>query len=421
MQPMLPSTRLSDVNYGIRGDLAIRARELEYLGYDVISLSIGNPGAYGFRTAEPIRLAIVENLKAGEAYIHEKGLSQAREAVVRQQRRRGVQGVVANDVYIGNGVSELIDMVLRGLLNEGDEVLVPRPDYPLWTAAVTLNHGRAVSYACAPEMGFEPDLDDIATLVNQRTRAIVVINPNNPTGAVYARNTLEGIARVAEQYNLLVLSDEIYDQTLYDNAQFVPMATVVRNGVCATFSGLSKSHLACGYRVGWVSFSGEVERAREYLNALDKLASLRLCSNVLGQFAVQPALNSPAEILNHTCPNGRLYQSRQAILDCVRNSKYLRVHVPMGGLYAFIALREELLRNFDDHAFALDLLHKKHVLVTPGSSFNMVCRSYFRVTNLPTPDVLIAAFQRIEDLLDSYTSASRRRDRAPSLRIVTEQ
>jgi alanine-synthesizing transaminase len=246
-----PSDSLRHVRYEIRGRLARRAHELERLGYEIISLNIGNPGAFGFRTPETMRLAMIENLADAEGYCHQKGIFPAREAIVMQQQARGVHGVTAEDVFIGNGVSELIDLTLRALLNEGDEVLVPSPDYPLWTAAVTLNRGRPVHYACRPENRFIPDPEEIARLVTNRTRALVVINPNNPTGAVYPRAVLERLARLAESRGLIVLSDEIYDQMLYDRAEFVPMATLVHDTLCGTLSGLSKIYRACGYRVGW--------------------------------------------------------------------------------------------------------------------------------------------------------------------------
>src|SRR5690606_2015090 len=262
-----PSSQLKGVRYEIRGKLARRALELERQGYEGISLNIGNPGRFGFRTPETMRLAMIENLGAAEGYCNQKGIFPAREAVVMQQQARGVLGVTAEHVFMGNGVSELIDLTLRALLNPGDEVLIPSPDYPLWTAATVLNDGRAVYYPCLPENGFKPDPAAVEALVTPRTRALVVINPNNPTGAVYDRETLAGLVGVAERHNLVLMCDEIYDQMVYDDAQFVPLATLCRDTLCATFSGLSKIYRACGYRVGWVSFSGTVERADRYLAA----------------------------------------------------------------------------------------------------------------------------------------------------------
>ena len=264
-----PSPGLANVRYEIRGKLARRAQEMERMGYDIVSLNIGNPGAFGFRTPETMRLAMIENLRAAEGYCHQKGIFPAREAVVMQQQERGVRGVTADDVFIGNGVSELIDLTLRALLAADEEVLVPSPDYPLWTAAVNLNRGRAIHYPCRPERGFVPDPEEIESLITKRTRAIVVINPNNPTGAVYPREVLEAIARIAEKHHLVIYADEIYDQMTYDGAEFVPMATLVQHTLCCTMSGLSKVYRACGYRVGWAVFSGDLENAREYLSALE--------------------------------------------------------------------------------------------------------------------------------------------------------
>ena len=320
-----------------------------------------------------------------------------------QQQDRGVMGVTAEDVFVGNGVSELIDLVLRALLEHGDEVLVPSPDYPLWTAAVTLNGGRAVHYPCRPENGFEPDAEELSSLVTHRTRAIVVINPNNPTGAVYSRPTLEGIARLAERRGLVVLSDEIYDGMTYDDAEFVPMATLVHDTLCGTLSGLSKVYRACGYRVGWAAFSGTREKAQAYLQGLELLSSLRLCSNVPGQWAVQTALGGYQSIRDLVSPGGRLHQSRQAIIDAVARSKYLGLTAPRGAMYAFLHVKQEQLPEFDDQAFAMDLLENRHVLVAPGVSFNTPYRNHFRITNLPDPETLRTVFERIEEELDSQS------------------
>jgi alanine-synthesizing transaminase len=412
-KPVRPSDGLANVRYEIRGKLARRALALERLGYDIVSLNIGNPYAFGFRTPETMRLAMIENLRNSEGYVHQKGIFPAREAVVMQQQVRGVRGVTAEEVFIGNGVSELIDLTLRALLNSGDEVLVPSPDYPLWTAAVNLNTGHAVHYSCHAAQSFIPDPDEVESLITKRTRAIVIVNPNNPTGAVYPRETLTAIAQLAEKHRLVVLCDEIYDHILYDDAEFVPMATLVHDTLCCTMSGLSKVYRACGYRVGWASFSGDVESASEYLSGLELLSSLRLCSNVPGQWAVQTALGGYQSIQELTRSGGRLYESRQAILDAVVRSKYLKLARPMGALYAFVEVRSDALPNFDDQTFALELLEKKHVLVAPGVSFNVAYRNTFRITNLPEPHVLATVFSRIDELLDAQA------DQGPALKVVS--
>lgn len=399
-----PSQALRQVRYEIRGRLAARAQELERRGYEIVHLNIGNPGPFGFRTPETMRLAMIENLSGAEGYCHQKGIFPAREAVVMQQQDRGIMEVSAEHVFIGNGVSELIDLSLRALLDPGDEVLIPSPDYPLWTAAVTLNEGRAIHYPCLPDNGFHPDLKDIESRITERTRGIVVINPNNPTGAVYSHDVLEGIARLAEQHKLLVFSDEIYDQMVYDDAEFIPMATLVQDSLCATFSGLSKVYRACGYRVGWVVFSGELAHAQSYLDALDLLASLRLCSNVPGQWAVQTALGGFQSINELVSPGGRLFEARQTVLDSVASSDYLTLAPPAGSMYAFIGVDKAKLPDFDDNEFALDLLEQHHVLVAPGSSFNTDYNNYFRITTLPDPAVLADVFARIDQLLNEYAS-----------------
>ena len=416
-QQVRPSDALGNVRYEIRGKLARRALELERLGHDIVSLNIGNPTAFGFRTPETMRLAMIENLRNSEGYVHQKGVFPAREAVVMQQQERGVRDVTVDEVFMGNGVSELIDLCLRALLNSGDEVLIPSPDYPLWTAAVNLNTGRAVHYPCRAEAGFVPDPAAIEALITRRTRALVIVNPNNPTGAVYPRETLAAIARLAEKHRLVVFCDEIYDQILYDGAQFVPMATLVHDTLCCTMSGLSKVYRACGYRVGWASFSGDIEHAGEYLTALELLSSLRLCSNVAGQWAVQTALGGYQSIRELTAPGGRLHESRKTILAGVARSKYLTLAKPMGALYSFVQVRRDVLPDFDDERFALDLLENKHVLVAPGVSFNIAEPNFFRITNLPEPQVLNLVFERIEALLDAQATVAMP-GVAPALQIV---
>ena len=393
---------MQDVRYEIRGQLANHALELEKRGYEIISLNIGNPGLFGFRTPETMRLAMIENLAQAEPYCHQKGIFPAREAVVMQQQNRGMQDVTADEVFIGNGVSELIDLSLRALLNPGDEVLVPSPDYPLWSAAVALNGGKAMHYRCSVDHGFLPDIEHIESLITPRTRAIVVINPNNPSGAVYDRDTLANIVALAEKRGLVIMSDEIYDTMVYDDAEFIPMASLVTNTVCLTFSGLSKIYRACGYRVGWCVFSGDLERAADYIHGMELLAALRLCSNVPGQWAVQTALGGTQSIQQLVSPGGRLYQSRQAILDRVEESNFLHVERPMGAMYAFLRLDERFKDKLDDQAFALDLLENHHVLVAPGSSFNTPYTDHFRITSLPDTETINLVFDRIHACLESY-------------------
>lgn len=394
-----PSAALAEVKYEIRGQLANRAHELEKRGYEVVSLNIGNPGLFGFRTPETMRLAMIENLGQAEPYCHQKGIFPAREAVVMQQQSRGIHHVSAEEVFIGNGVSELIDLSLRALLNPGDEVLLPSPDYPLWSAAVVLNGGVVRYYDCLPDGQFMPDPAQIEELITPRTKAIVVINPNNPSGAVYDRSVLERIAQLASDNGCIVLADEIYDQMVYDDAEFIPFATLAGDGVCLTYSGLSKVYRACGYRVGWCVFGGDLEKARDFIHGMELLAALRLCSNVPGQWAVQTALGGFQSVGELVQPGGRLYQSRQCIIDRVAGSPYLTMVTPMGAMYAFIRLHERIAAKLDDQQFALELLESKHVLVAPGSSFNTPYTDHFRITTLPDPDILHTVFDRIDDVL----------------------
>ncbi|MDH3453032.1 MAG: aminotransferase class I/II-fold pyridoxal phosphate-dependent enzyme, partial [Gammaproteobacteria bacterium] len=310
------------------------------------------------------------------------------------------------------------DLVLRALLNPGDEVLIPSPDYPLWTAATLLNGGNPVHYPCLPENLFQPDLGALAARITPRSRAIVIINPNNPTGTVYSANVLREIVQLAEQHGLIILADEIYDQMVFDDAEFIPMATLVEDTLCGTFSGLSKVYRASGYRVGWVSFNGALDRSHDYLHALELLASLRLCSNVPGQWAVQTALGGHQSIAALCQPGGRLYESRRAVIDAVNASEYLHLpDAPMGAMYAFVGVDTNAIPGFDDQSFALELLESEHVLIAPGSSFNVPYRNYFRMTTLPDKDTLGDVFVRINRVLAHQQS----RNQTPRLEIASDE
>lgn len=405
LQPISGSSRLRSVRYDIRGALNARALELEQQGHRIIKLNIGNPGLFGFEVPQIVRESIRNQLERGEAYCHQQGLQGSREAIVAQQIQRSVPHPHPNQVFIGNGVSELIDIALRALLEPGDEVLIPAPDYPLWTAAVHLNGGVPVHYACPPDRDGVPDVAAIAAAVTKRTRAIVVINPNNPTGAVYPRPVLEGIARIAEQHGLVVYTDEIYDGLTFDGAEFVPLAPLVHDTLCVTMSGLSKVWRACGYRVGWMSLSGALKPARDYHRALDLLSALRLCSNVPGQLAIPAALASWDNAQGLTAPGGRLFETRKAVLDAVRQSPWLSAPMPLGAMYAFPGVD---LPGFDDQRFALDLLERKHILVVPGSSFNVPYRNHFRITLLPEAPLMRQVLREIDAVLGDMAGAGAR-------------
>ena len=397
--PLKTRERLSEVRYEIRGELARRARELEAQGRTQIKLNIGNPGAFGFRAPEHLQRAITDRIADSDPYTHQQGLPAAREAIAAFHRQRGTPNASPERVFIGNGVSELIDLSLRALLNPGDEVLLPSPDYPLWSAATILNDGRPVYYRCAPENGFLPDPDEIEALVSSRTRAIVLINPNNPTGAAYPRALLERIVAIAAKHHLLLMSDEIYDSILYDGATFQPLAPLAGELPCLSFGGLSKVHRACGWRVGWAVLSGDPLASGDFHHAMDLLGALRLCANVPGQFAIDAALHGQDTIAPLCAPGGRLYETRRAVIDAIAASRHLELVAPAGALYAFPAVVGAAAQDFDDHRFALELLETEDVLVVPGSSFNVPYRNHFRVTLLPLPEDVREVFARIERVL----------------------
>jgi len=410
--PTEPAVRrarhLDGVRYEIRGPLARRAAELERQGYEIIKLNIGNPAQFGFRTPETMRLAIIENLTQAEGYSHQKGIFPAREAVVMATQERGIRGVTVEDVFMGNGVSELILMALEALLERGDEVLVPAPDYPLWTAAVSLTGATPVHYPCREDRGFVPDAAEVEALITPRTKALVLINPNNPTGAVYPREAVEALVRVAERHQLVLFSDEIYDRILYDGAAHVPAATLCEGTLCGTFGGLSKVYRACGIRTGWLTFSGRKQQAADYLEGLELLASLRLCANVPGQWAVQTALGGVQSIFDLTAETGRLGRQRRAALRGVERSAFLKLVAPRGALYAFPGVDRTRIPDFDDGRFAMELLETEHVLVVPGSSFNVPYTNHLRLTLLPDEDTMTEVFVRMERLLSAWAKGGAR-------------
>jgi len=374
------SARIADVRYEIRGDLARRAAEIEASGRDIVKLNIGNPGLFGFAVPEHVREAIQANLSRSEAYCHQKGILSARLAIVEQMHAHGVVDAHPDRVFIGNGVSELIDLALRTLLDPGDEVLLPSPDYPLWSAATTLNGGRPIYYSCPAERAHFPDADEVEALITPRTRALAIINPNNPTGAVYPVRLLEKLVRIAERHRLTLLSDEIYDEIVYDGAQFTPLARLAGKVPCLTFDGLSKVQRACGYRVGWLSLTGAPAALVEIEHGLDLLASLRLCANVPGQWAIAPSLRGADTISPLTAAGGRLHEARRAVIEACAQSRFLDLVAPMGALYAFPSIRR-------------------------SAGFNHTTRNHFRITLLPLADQLREVFTRIERALERSAAA----------------
>ncbi len=403
-RPIRPASRVHEVRYEIRGELARRAHELEQAGHDVLHLNVGNPGRFDLHAPETMRQALINNLPESDAYGPQSGIFPAREAVAIQSQERGLTDTRFHQVMIGNGVSELVDLSLRALLEPGDEVLIPAPDYPLWTAATVLNGGRAVHYPCAADNDFRPNPEQIEALISERTRAIVVINPNNPTGAVYPEKLLKQLAGLAERHGLVIFCDEIYDAIVYDDAEFVPMAKLIEDGVCISFGGLSKVWRACGWRVGWMVFTGDLERLEDYRLAVEKLAALRLSSNVPAQWAVQTALGGYQSIQELVTPEGRLYESRRAVIDSVARSRHLELVAPDGAMYAFPSVQLDINAGFDDHAFAERLLEHAHILIVPGTSFNIADRRHFRITLLPEARQLEHAVEAIDELLEEAFS-----------------
>ncbi len=401
-KPLAIRERLSEVRYEIRGELARRARELEAQGRKLIKLNIGNPGNFGFRAPEHLQRAIADDMGRTDPYTHQQGLPVAREAIAAYYARRGAPDAHPDRVFVGNGVSELIDLSLRALLNPGDEVLVPSPDYPLWSASTILNDGRPVYYRCAAENGFQPDPSEIETLVSSRTRAIVLINPNNPTGAVYPKEVLEGMVELARQHKLVLFSDEIYDKILYEAAVHISTASLAPDVLCLTFNGLSKSYRVAGFRSGWVAISGPKHKAQSYIEGLDILANMRLCANVPSQHAIQTALGGYQSINDLVLPPGRLLEQRNRTWELLNDIPGISCVKPMGALYAFPRIDPKICPIHNDEKFVLDLLLSEKLLIVQGTAFNWPWPDHFRVVTLPRVDDLEQAIGRIGNFLKTY-------------------
>ncbi|WP_306215577.1 pyridoxal phosphate-dependent aminotransferase [Actinoplanes sp. RD1] len=396
------ASRLKHVRYDIRGPVLRRAQELENAGHRILKLNLGNPAPWGLATPEPIVADMVHNLGAAEGYSDARGIYSARVAVAQYYQTLGVEDVQPDDVFLGNGVSELIVMSLQALLNTGDEVLVPSPDYPLWTGAVTLCGGRAVHYRCESALGWEPDLEHVASQVTPNTRAIVIINPNNPTGAVYSKETLLGLLDIARRHNLLVLADEIYDKILYDDAQHECAAALAPDLLVLTMSGLSKTYRAAGFRSGWMAVSGPTIHAQEYLEGLQLLANMRLCPNVPAQHAVQTALGGYQSIKTLIRPGGRLYEQRNHAWEKLSAIPGVDVVKPRGALYLWARLDPEIHKIRDDQQMIIDLLEQELMLLSHGTGFNMPTPDYLRLVFLAPVEVLDDATERLRRFLENY-------------------
>ncbi len=405
MKPISKSAKLANVCYDIRGPVMQRARALEDEGHRIIRLNIGNLAPFGFDAPDEVRHDVIVNLSEASGYSDSKGLFAARKAIMHYSQTKGIHGVELDDIYTGNGASELIVMAMNGLLDNGDEVLVPAPDYPLWTAAVSLSGGRPVHYRCDEGAGWLPDLADIRSRVTPRTRAIVVINPNNPTGALYPDDLLVGILEIARQHQLIVFADEIYDKMLYDGAVHTSIASLAQDVLCITLNGLSKNYRACGYRAGWMIVSGEKRHARDYIEGLDILASMRLCSNVPGQFAIQTALGGYQSIDDLVAPGGRLTRQRDLAHELMTSIPGVSCVKPKAALYLFPRLDPLRYPIADDQQFILELLEAQKVLVVQGTGFNWFSPDHLRIVFLPNTDDLREAFGRIDRFLAGYRSA----------------
>jgi alanine-synthesizing transaminase len=394
------SSKLDNVCYDIRGPVMARARQMEEEGHRIIKLNIGNPAPFNFEAPEEIVQDVIVNLPAASGYSDSKGLFAARKAIMHETQRKGIAGVSIDDIFVGNGVSELIVMAMQALLNNGDEVLVPAPDYPLWTAAVSLGGGKPRHYMCDEGAGWLPDLDDIRAKITSNTRAIVIINPNNPTGALYPTELLLEILEIARQHQLIVYADEIYDKVLYDGVVHTSIGSLADDVLIVTFNGLSKNYRACGYRSGWLIVSGDKRHAKDYLEGLNMLASMRLCSNVPGQYAIQTALGGYQSINDLVAPSGRLTRQRDLAHELLTLIPGVSCVKPKAAMYLFPKLDPKVYRIHDDQKFILNLLEEERVLVVQGSGFNWPHPDHIRVVFLPHEEDLTEAISRMSRFLD---------------------
>jgi alanine-synthesizing transaminase len=394
--------RLSNVRYDIRGPVLRRARQLEADGHEIIKLNLGNPAPFGLDAPDDVLSDVVKHIPDAQGYSDARGIQPAREAVAQYFDRRGVSGVTADDVYLGNGVSELIVMALQALLDPGDEVVVPSPDYPLWTGAINLCGGRAVHYRCDEQNDWNPDLDHLASRIGPQTKALVIINPNNPTGAVYPREILLGILDLARRHGLVVLTDEIYDQIIYDGAVHCPAAALAPDLLVLTLGGLSKTYRLAGFRSGWLVVTGPRADAADYLDGLELLANMRLCPNVPAQHAIEPALGGRVDITHLLEPGGRLRDQRDHAWAAMTAIPGVTCYQPAGALYLFPRLNPEVYPIADDEQMMIDLLEQQHVLLSHGSGFNLPTTDHLRLVFLAGVPVLDDAISRIATFLSSY-------------------
>lgn len=395
------SHKLDHVGYDIRGPVPERARQMEEAGEKIIKLNIGNLAAFGFEPPTEIVQDMIRNLPDSAGYTDSKGLFAPRKSIVHYSQEQGATGVTVDDVYLGNGASELISLAVNALLDSGDEVLVPSPDYPLWTAAVSLSGGVPVHYMCDEQNGWEPSTEDIKNKITERTKAIVIINPNNPTGAVYSKEALQKIVELTREHGLIIFADEVYDKILYDGAVHIPLASLSTDVLTITFNSLSKNYRACGYRAGWMVVSGDKSNAQDYIEGLNMLSSMRLCANTPGQLAIQTALGGYQSIKDLVTGGGRLKAQRDLAYELLSKIEGVSVMKPRGALYMFVKLDPELYTIDDDQAFALELLEKEKILVVQGSGFHYAGNHHFRFVFLPYRTDLTEAISRVARFLET--------------------
>ena len=404
MKSVLKSKKLDNVCYDIRGPVLAHAKKMEEEGHRIIKLNIGNPAAFGFEAPDEITQDVIRNMAKASGYTESHGFFEPRKAIMHYTQQKSIKNVDVDDIIIGNGVSELIVMVMQGLINNDDEVLIPKPDYPLWTASVTLAGGKPVHYVCDEGANWFPYPNDIKAKITDKTKAIVVINPNNPTGALYSDELLKEIIEIARQNNLIIFADEIYDKVLYDRHQHTSIASLAEDVLFVTLNGLSKNYRACGYRSGWLVFSGAKDKAKDYMEGLNMLASMRLCANVPGQLAIQTALGGYQSINDLVAPSGRLFKQREIAYDGLTSIPGVSCVKPLAAMYLFLKLDPKLYTIDDDQKFILDLLIDQKVLVVQGSGFNWDDNNHLRIVFLPNEDELKEAIKRV----DKYLAQKRR-------------
>ena len=401
MKPVQKSAKLANVCYDIRGPIMDRARQMEEDGHKIIKLNIGNLAVFGFDAPEEIQQDMIRNLPNSAGYSDSKGIFAARKAVMHETQKQGIKGVTLDDIYLGNGASELIVMATNALLDNGDELLLPAPDYPLWTAAASLSGGTPVHYMCQESNGWMPDLADIRARITPRTKGIVVINPNNPTGALYSRELLEGIVAIAREHGLVIFADEVYDKVLYDGVRHTPIASLSEDVLTLTFNSLSKSYRSCGYRAGWMVVSGDKKPAQDYIEGLNMLSNMRLCANVPGQWAVQTALGGYQSINELVGEGGRLRKQRDLAYELITAIPGVSCVKPQAALYMFPRLDPKIYPIQDDQKFFLDLLEETKVMLVQGTGFNWPAPDHFRIVFLPHEDDLREAINRVARFLEA--------------------